>query len=77
MFKNQSYVECSPDTFDMIIQVLDGPDSDAPKIIKICKSFPIPGPIVSNGPAMRIEYFDYTSGLGSFNAIYSVRSIGK
>jgi len=56
---------------------LDGPDSDAPEITKFCKSNPIPPPIVSNGPAMRIEFTDNSGALDSFTALYSVRSVGQ
>lgn len=61
---------------DTMIRVLDGPDSDAPEIMKLCTSVKIPLSIVSNGPAMRIEFIDDSFGLNSFTALYSIRSIG-
>jgi len=67
---------CSNDLFHTIFRILDGPDSDAPEILKFCKSNPIPPPIVSNGPAMRIEFIDNSLALDSFTALYSVRSVG-
>ncbi|XP_029345463.1 cubilin isoform X3 [Acyrthosiphon pisum] len=66
---------CSNDLFHTIFRILDGPDSDAPEITKFCKSNPIPPPIVSNGPAMRIEFTDNSGALDSFTALYSVRSV--
>ncbi|CAI6368736.1 unnamed protein product [Macrosiphum euphorbiae] len=66
---------CSNHLFHTIFRILDGPDSDAPEITKFCKSNPIPPPIVSNGPAMRIEYTDNSGALDSFTALYSVRSV--
>jgi hypothetical protein len=67
---------CSNDVFHTIFRILDGPDSDAPEITKFCKSNPIPPPIISNGPAMRIEFTDNSAAYDSFTAFYSVRSIG-
>lgn len=73
---NQTNTVCSNELFHTIFRVLDGQDSDAPEIIKFCKSYPVPPPIVSNGPAMRIEFNDNSGGLDSFEALYSVRSVG-
>lgn len=58
-----------------IIRILDGPDSDAPEIMKLYKSVKIPLNIVSNGPALRIEFINHSFGLNSFTATYSVRSM--
>lgn len=73
---NQTNVVCSNELFHTIFRILDGPDSDAPEIITFCKSDPIPPPIVSNGPSMRLEYTDNSGSADSFIAIYSVRSTG-
>jgi len=73
---NQSNVDCSEEIFNTIFRVLDGPDPDAPEIIKFCKSNPIPPPIFSNGPAIRLEFIS-NAEVDSFTAIYSIRSIGK
>lgn len=75
--KNKTDEICSGELYHTIFRVLDGRDSDAPEITKFCKPYPIPPPIVSNGPAMRIEFSDNSDGFDSFSAIYSVRSIGK
>ncbi|XP_029345465.1 cubilin isoform X2 [Acyrthosiphon pisum] len=72
---NNTNVQCSGGLFHTIFRILDGPDSDAPQILKFCKSNPIPPPIVSNGPAMRIEFTDNSGALDSFTALYSVRSV--
>lgn len=77
VWTNGTNTKCSYSMFHTIFRILDGPDQDAPEIIKFCKSNPIPAPIVSNGPAMRIEFVDNTDRLDSFTAIYSVRSIGQ
>lgn len=74
---NETNSVCSNELFYTIFRILDGPDPDAPEIIKFCKSNPIPPPIVSNGPAMRIEFTDNSDGLDSFVAMYSVRSTGQ
>jgi len=74
---NTTNVQCSGSLFHTIFRILDGPDSDAPEILKFCKSDPIPPPIVSNGPAMRIEFTDNSGALDSFTALYSVRSVGE
>lgn len=73
---NQTKDVCSGFALRTTIRILDGSDSDAPEIIKFCNSARLPPPIVSNGPAMRIEFSDYSEGLDSFTASYSVRSIG-
>ncbi|XP_050435751.1 cubilin [Adelges cooleyi] len=67
--------DCSNVLFSSTIRVLEGRDSDAPEITKICKSNPFPSPIISNGPAMRIEFNETSGGFDSFTASYSVRSI--
>ncbi|XP_022177373.1 cubilin-like [Myzus persicae] len=72
---NTTDVQCSDGIFHTIFRILDGPDSDAPEILKFCKSNPIPPPIVSHGPAMRIEFTDNSGALDSFAALYSVRSV--
>ncbi|KAL5234243.1 hypothetical protein ACI65C_001653 [Semiaphis heraclei] len=72
---NTTNLQCSGGLFHTIFRILDGPDSDAPEILKFCKSNPIPPPIVSNGPAMRIEFTDNSGALDSFTALYSVRSV--
>uniref|UniRef100_A0A2H8TEF1 Cubilin n=1 Tax=Melanaphis sacchari TaxID=742174 RepID=A0A2H8TEF1_9HEMI len=72
---NETNVQCSAKLFHTIFRILDGPDSDAPEITKFCKSNPIPPPIVSNGPAMRIEFTDNSGAMDSFTALYSVRSV--
>lgn len=74
---NETNKVCSYEFFHTIFRILDGPEPDAPEIIKFCKSDPIPPPIVSNGPAMRIEFTDKSDATDSFSAIYSVRSTGK
>jgi len=74
---NNTNVQCSSGLFHTIFRILDGPDPDAPEILKFCKSNPIPPPIVSNGPAMRIEFTDNSGALDSFAALYSVRSVGE
>jgi len=73
---NETNVQCSSNLFHTIFRILDGPDSDAPEIAKFCKSNPMPPPIVSNGPAMRIEFTDNSGAMDSFTALYSVRSVG-
>jgi hypothetical protein len=73
---NATDVQCSSNLFHTIFRIFDGPDLDAPEIIKFCKSNPIPPPIVSNGPAMRIEFTDNSGAMDSFTALYSVRSVG-
>ncbi|XP_050535178.1 cubilin [Daktulosphaira vitifoliae] len=67
--------ECSNILYTSSIRVLDGQDSDAPELIHLCKSFPLPPPIISNSPAIRIIFNEVMSGLDSFTATYSVRSI--
>lgn len=74
--ENVTDVVCSQKLFHTIFRVLDGRDADAPELIKFCKSYPVPPPIVSNGPAMRVEFTDNSGGLDSFVAVYSVRSTG-
>ncbi|KAF0762933.1 cubilin, partial [Aphis craccivora] len=72
---NETNVQCSSNLFHTIFRILDGPDSDAPEIAKFCKSNPMPPPIVSNGPAMRVEFTDNSGAMDSFTALYSVRSV--
>lgn len=68
--------ECSNVLFTSTIRVLDGQDSDAPELIILCNPFPLPPPIISNGPAIRVIFNEVMGGLDSFTASYSVRSIG-
>lgn len=70
-------MDCLNSFFVSTIRVLDGPDPDAPEILQLCKSDLMPAPIISNGPAIRIEFTDRMDNLDSFTAIYSVRSIGQ
>ncbi|VVC39264.1 EGF-like, conserved site,EGF-like calcium-binding domain,CUB domain,EGF domain,EGF-like calcium- [Cinara cedri] len=72
---NQTNDVCNNPYYSTIIRVLDGSDSDAPEIIKLCNSDRIPSIIVSNSPAIRIEFTGNSNGLDSFSAEYSVRSI--
>lgn len=74
---NQTTEVCVHPAYHTIIRVLDGRDLDAPEIIKLCDSDRIPPTVVSNGPAMLIEFTGNTIGLDSFSAVYSVRSIGR
>lgn len=75
LHRNESN-ECMSSIFSRL-RILDGPDSGAPEILKLCKSNPIPAPITSNGPAMRIEFVDRLDSFDSFTALYSVRSVGQ
>lgn len=74
---NQTDGVCVHPLYHTIIRVLDGPDIHAPEIIKLCNSDQIPPIVVSNGPAMLIEFTGNFNQLDSFSAVYSVRSIGQ
>lgn len=74
LLMNQT-ISCS-DPQKTNIRILDGRDSDAPEITKLCNSDINPPPIVSNGPAMYIEFVHGSKGIGSFTALYTVRSNG-
>lgn len=74
---NRTDDACANSHYRTVIRVLDGRDSDAPEITKLCNSDRIPPVIVSNGPAMLVEFTGNANGLDSFSAEYSVRSIGR
>ncbi|VVC39263.1 EGF-like, conserved site,EGF-like calcium-binding domain,CUB domain,EGF domain,EGF-like calcium- [Cinara cedri] len=75
MITNQTTGVSIPPRYHKTIRILDGRDLDAPEIINLCNSDQIPPIIVSNGPAMIIEFTGNSIGLDSFSAVYSVRSI--
>lgn len=73
--RNQSSMCSDADT--TLIRILDGRDADAPEIANMCTSSSLPPPIISNGPAIRIEFNDLFGGYQSFTVQYSVRSNGQ